>query len=455
MNFICQTWDLQDALTPTLVTSQTLSTNVVDCNWHMYKKKNSALSRVRVGGARPVQFSSDGRTLRIGSQVFSEQSSGIFKLYSSWDSSSVLPKYVEECASREGIIVLTSRRKVVPATGQNDNDILDDETQSFKVEPTSLETFFEEAVTSVLTSTLSQDDQNLDQSFAEDAASEKSGSSETDYGSSESDSELAGDSAAESWSEGSTEPDTDEVHEDNAALHYWRDIEEASSSASPSEGSIESGDESSPEPPTTRYGRMIDDSDDEAGYGIGFEEDGDTDDNQPDADSDNEEPPTTRYGRMIDDSDDEAGYGIGFEEDGDTDDNQPDADSDNEEPGYGLSEPDDDGTEFAKHARALTGHFKPTKRGQDGLKTLCAVLQVFDTSEGACRRLFHFKRPLRVMLYDSPPIIHPFKPLIVWPLSGGEVLFADSIGQSWFTRKLRASNSFCKFNTVHKPDKAD
>ena len=413
MNFICQTWDLRDALTPTLVTSQTLSTNVVDCNWHTYKRKNSALSRVRVGGARPVQFSSDGRTLRIGSQVFFEQSSGIFKLYSSWVSSSVLPKYVEECASCEGIIVLTSRRKMVPATGQNDNDVLDDETQLSRVEPTSLKTFFEEAVTSALTSTLSEDDQNLDQSFAEDAASEKSGSSETDYGSSESDSELAGDSAAESWSEGSTEPDTDEVHEDNAALHYWGDIEEASSSTSPSEGSIESGDEGSPEPPATRHRRMIDDSDDSAGYGIGFGEDGDTDDNQLNANSDNEES------------------------------------------GYGLFEPDDDGAEFAKYAPALAGHFKPKKRGREGLKTLCAVLQVFDTSEGACRRLFHFKRPLSVMLYDSPPIVHPFKPLIVWPLSGGEVLFADYIGQSWFTRKLRASNSFCKFNTVRMPDKAN
>jgi hypothetical protein len=400
-------------LTPTLVTSQTLSTNVVDCNWHTYKKKNSALSQARVGGAKPVQFSSDGRTLRIGSQVFSGQSSGIFKLCRSWDSSGVLPKYVEECASCEGIIVLTSRRKVVPATDQNDNDILDDETQSSRAEPTSLETFFEDAVTSALTSTLSQDDQNLDQSFAEDAASEKSSSSETDYGSSESDSELADDSAAESWSEGSTEPDTDEVHEDNAALHYWRDIEEASSSTSPSEEGIESGDEGSPEPPATRYGRMIDDSDDEAGYGIGFGEDGDTDDIQLDADSDNEEP------------------------------------------GYGLSEPDDDGAGFAKYAPALAGHFKPKKRGREGLKTLRAVLQVFDTSEGACRRLFHFKRPLHVMLYDSPPIIHPFKPLIVWPLSGGEVLFADYIGPSWFTRKLRASNSFCKFSTVHKPDKTD
>ncbi|KAF8521950.1 hypothetical protein BU17DRAFT_45376 [Hysterangium stoloniferum] len=66
---------------------------------------------------------------------------------------------------------------------------------------------------------------------------------------------------------------------------------------------------------------------------------------------------------------------------------------------------------------------------------------VFDTSSLIPIKVFHFKRVLPFMIYDSPPAIHPFKPFLVWPLSDSDVFFADFMAKSYFIRKLRPSTS--------------
>ncbi|KAJ7762397.1 hypothetical protein DFH07DRAFT_814247 [Mycena maculata] len=74
-----------------------------------------------------------------------------------------------------------------------------------------------------------------------------------------------------------------------------------------------------------------------------------------------------------------------------------------------------------------------------GLK---ASITIFDTSSNEIpMRVFHFTRALPFLLYDSPPIIHPSKNLVVWPLSAGDVLFADFLAKTYFIRKLRPSTS--------------
>lgn len=50
-----------------------------------------------------------------------------------------------------------------------------------------------------------------------------------------------------------------------------------------------------------------------------------------------------------------------------------------------------------------------------------------------------------VILYASPPIIHPSKSLVVWPLSVGDVLFADFQANTYFIRKLGPSATHSKF----------
>ncbi|KAJ7266958.1 hypothetical protein B0H12DRAFT_1098958 [Mycena haematopus] len=71
---------------------------------------------------------------------------------------------------------------------------------------------------------------------------------------------------------------------------------------------------------------------------------------------------------------------------------------------------------------------------------LMASLTVFiQTSTGTPTRMFHFTRSIPFPLYDSPPAFHPSKSLVIWPLSAGDVLFADYLAKTYFVRKLRPS----------------
>jgi hypothetical protein len=70
------------------------------------------------------------------------------------------------------------------------------------------------------------------------------------------------------------------------------------------------------------------------------------------------------------------------------------------------------------------------------------VLTVLDASaRDAPTVLFRHRHPLVFMLYASPPVVHPSKPLVVWPLGAGDVLFADIAAKSYFVRKLRLSTT--------------
>jgi hypothetical protein len=70
---------------------------------------------------------------------------------------------------------------------------------------------------------------------------------------------------------------------------------------------------------------------------------------------------------------------------------------------------------------------------------LLTALQYNDNSTPT--KLFEYSCPLRFMLYDSPPAVHPQESLVVWPLGGGDLLFADIAAKTYFTRQLRPSAS--------------
>jgi hypothetical protein len=74
------------------------------------------------------------------------------------------------------------------------------------------------------------------------------------------------------------------------------------------------------------------------------------------------------------------------------------------------------------------------------------LLLIYDISSLPTPRfLFRYRRPLPVVLIDSPPVFHPSKSRVVWPLFGGEILFADFQLNTYFTQKARASASNSKF----------
>ncbi|KAL4264298.1 NACHT domain-containing protein [Pleurotus pulmonarius] len=68
-----------------------------------------------------------------------------------------------------------------------------------------------------------------------------------------------------------------------------------------------------------------------------------------------------------------------------------------------------------------------------------ASITIMDTSGTNEKTLFTFSRPISFKMYDSPPVIHPFHPLAVWPVGCGDVLFVDFVRDSHFVRRLRPS----------------
>lgn len=58
-------------------------------------------------------------------------------------------------------------------------------------------------------------------------------------------------------------------------------------------------------------------------------------------------------------------------------------------------------------------------------------------SNGKSTTIFKFMDSTSAILYDSPPAIHPTKPLMVWPLGNNKLLYADLGYNAFFTRRIR------------------
>ena len=79
-----------------------------------------------------------------------------------------------------------------------------------------------------------------------------------------------------------------------------------------------------------------------------------------------------------------------------------------------------------------------------------ASIAVYDTTSQIPVRIFHYEEILPVALYSSPPAIHPSKPLVVWPLAGGNILFADFEYKTYFIRRaLPSSRNSESYKYVH------
>lgn len=77
---------------------------------------------------------------------------------------------------------------------------------------------------------------------------------------------------------------------------------------------------------------------------------------------------------------------------------------------------------------------RPIRNLSERTNMIKAALSVYDIRSGHPVRLFHYQQDLPVILYSSPPAIHPSKPLVAWPLRGGDVLFADYMANTYFIR---------------------
>jgi len=92
------------------------------------------------------------------------------------------------------------------------------------------------------------------------------------------------------------------------------------------------------------------------------------------------------------------------------------------------------------HGRPLGQTFNDLRSPHARESTMLLTALQYDENSTPTK-IFEYSCPLRFMLYDSPPALHPQESLVVWPLGGGDLLFADVAAKTYFTRQLRPSAS--------------
>lgn len=358
------------------------------------------LDKKRWAGAdlRSISFTPDLAFLRIGSQILSVNSGGEYHAIDDLEITAEHPNACfEDITNRGSLLAVASRRKMPLITAFRGREAVKADQPSEKLPPS--------LGTPASTSNLGEDVSAVEcrhcsrepstSNHASDTSPAKGeNSSEKDENDSDSSSpseEISEwNSAEESWSEGSTE--VDELG------NPLTSSDESSSSSS--EADAESDEES--ETP------------------------------QDDAASDTA---VNSYGQLYEESDSDGGD-VDFDCGSDTDSYDGDYESDwsdNNNQDEDLHFDSDDEERLIRRMAYSRQDRKRNAHIQQG------VLTIYDLAASPPTQVFAFTSPLPVMLYDSPPAIHPTKSLVVWPLCGGDVLFADVEGKSYFVRRARTT----------------
>ncbi|KAJ6488031.1 hypothetical protein C8R45DRAFT_264026 [Mycena sanguinolenta] len=335
-------------------------------------------TKANIDRARAVVFSASNDFLRVGAQLFSRDDMGDYMSIPGFSSSSQSPSaYIEEFAVHGDVIALASRRG--PSDEKMYHPGLSDD---------SLDLIGADLIHMEETSNQSRADHDVQSDSESDFASESNNSS--------TDSEDMG---HETWSECSTEF-SDDFGDDH--ITPWA-------------GPVSDIDEDSDSDGDAFLSKTlkVELQEDEDNQGLD-ESSTDSESSSESDESDLDPAAIVGYGRWHDDNEDHAW-----------------SDSDAGSAG---------GRGWFAGTRSLArnGRFLISDIARRG--GLMASISIFSrTSTGTPTRLFHFTRSIPFPLYDSPPAFHPSKSLVVWPLSAGDVLFADYLAKTYFVRKLRPS----------------
>ena len=377
-------WALNTSATPSLLFQGKIKIELDAENWKVFAADSKEKLKL-------VSFSPDLSHLRIGFQLFSLQDNGRFiKMSGIKLNTEEPPSIFEHLANRGDILLLSSRRKMPKPTKLLDRPKgrkSDGKKKSMRGEPSTAQNFTTDdcpdcAHESPPTNQIQE--ASKPKSSSGSSSDDSDNSSTERSSSSSSTNSTAFDSAEESFSEGSTD-----VAEFGPVP--WKtmntsdeDTESHGSDAKSTAESDDSEDQSSEENPIHSYGQLLDEDESDGG-------DIDLENGYDDA--------------YLGDSDDSGG-GCGSE-------------SDNGE-----------GPSMRSFFRPGAKRVNKYERGQ---------LQIYDLRQDPPKLLFELSPTLPLLLYDSPPIIHPTKPLVVWPLFGGDILFVDFEGQTHFTRRTRVT----------------
>ena len=385
-----KTWNLpSQASPPTLGLDATISTQ--------FDRKQWASTDLKL-----ISFTSDLNYFRVGSQVFSANSGGEYRPIVGLDVTSNHPNACfEDIASRGPLLIVASRKKL-PAIAEPRG------REAVKAEQSS-------ATIASLAAPAS--DSKLGKNLG--ATKCQVCSRETSRSNHASDTSPAkrDDSSDRDGEESDSSCSTNETSEWNSAEESW------------SEGSTEV---------------------DELGNPLTSSDESSSNSSEADADSDNEsEKPQddaasdtaiNSYGQLYEESDSDGGE-VDFESGSDNESYDGDYESDWSDDNKEDLHFDSDDEERLTRQMAYSRQY-----GKRDAKVQQGVLKIYDLAVSPPTQIFTFTQPLPLMLYESPPAIHPTKALVVWPLCGGDVMFADFEGKSYFIRKARTTTRKSKYH---------
>ncbi|KAI1371956.1 hypothetical protein F4677DRAFT_463696 [Hypoxylon crocopeplum] len=362
-------WNQRYPNSPMHSTTSQLTINEKRSNWFLYAG-NSSNARKSLSRPGPISFSEDFSLLRIGSQLFLRDEESSFKEIPNFQNPRIdLTRYFEEFTSRDGIVVLSRRQNrqepdVQPGISDSDLGFIMNIMHGWHNESPSTITRKDAEPTrerscSSLGSSIGSPDSELEDDYSsreDDISSSEERLSESDVGN----------SAEESYSEGSTEHASD--------LDTSQDEYDGLSEAGSSDSDNYSDDSRA---------EIILSHEQLLGDLTGYVKD------------------------SSDDEDEERGRYAGTQR-------------------YRPSMP--------------TSRTTKSKNECDRLGSIA----VLDLRGAEPRQIFHFDYELPVMLYHSPPVIHPSKPLVVWPLCGGDILFVDYLQKTYFIRRVLATTRFTR-----------
>ena len=384
-SFDLESWSFKSASEPCL-TKKILSSNPTT-RWADLKPTYENMKQL--DGLKLMSVTPDLSYLRIGPRNFLRSNSNNYYEVEGLDIVSERPSTCfEDITSRGPYLVLTSRKnmptdpKARGRTKRRDNQL----DGAKDTTSTRLGQHLNASECEYCSRERSRDDRSSktaqanETSIDEDEISDESASTPLSEGS------VEWNSAEESWSEASTDTEPDEKVP-------WKVSDSSDDSQSGTSDSVtESEDETSSIGAIHSYRRLGEDSDSD-GRDIGFDCGSDDDD--------------------------------AYEDDSDFSDTY---DSGNE---MGMNSDEED-----QRIRRITSlGYRPRRRATTEL----GLLTLYDLESGQPEQLFKFSHSLSVMLYKSPPVIHPAKPPVVWPLCRGEMLFADFEAKTYFIRRARPS----------------
>lgn len=384
LRFHHESWSLVDVTTPRLVKNTNISISWDTPKWKFCK--TLADDKGQLVGPR-VSFTPNLAYLRIGPLFFTRNSSGEYiKMHTLSRLIENSPNHFEDITNRGQYLVLTSRRK--PSTSEVRGRTTDRGLRQNKLNEGDRSLLGKDLESTQCQLCSREPSRSNHGSETHPAVKSEEGEDDSEGSPDPTASEESEwNSAEESWSEGSTETDQD----DNMPLNTISSSEEVHESASNSEIGSEDEDE------------MLED-----------------------------EVPVHSFGQLKKEFDSDGGdidFDCGSEDgayDGDSDFSDVNSVSDN-------VEFDSDDGESPRPRMFLPRTPKPAANGQKGLLT------IYNLQSGHPVQIFQYSQRLPITLYDSPPVIHPTDPLVVWPLCGGEVLFANFQDKTYFVRKARPS----------------